>query len=274
MSSEKEREPIKTDAVSIIVYIVIIVLLYYIIGILLKTGYWFLTLIQVYDFRNDVFVNNPLAIILNIIYEFIYSMPAMMMIHSIFMIVLVLVVVIYVIWSVLKDVFIIGSIIRSSFPFKQFDEEGIFRLIDNILIYISRILPKNALKAILLIYLEMLIFAKSRIINFIKLANPEATVNGKEFDEFVARVKESSGVETFENKKKPTNIFFETTEKSIEQKGIADSYKTSISVKPNMDIVDRLSISFQNEMNKIKAPINNIESTVTNEVSKTLYNVE
>lgn len=272
--SKQEGSTLKTDAISIIVYIVIGVLLYYIIGILLKSGYLFLTLIQVYEFRDWVFVRNPIAMPLNFIYAIIYSMLAMMFMHTIFMIVLVLVVVIYVIWSILKDVFIIGSIIRSSFPFQQFDEAGIFRLIDNILIYISKVLPKSALKAILLIYLELLLFAKSRIIHFIQLANPDAKVDGQAFDEFAEGLKAANGVETFENKKKPTNIFFETTKQSIEQKGIADAYKSTISVKPNMNIIDRLSISFQNEMNKTQIPLNNVESTVTNEVSKALYNVE
>jgi len=274
MPPKKERKPLKTDAVSIIVYIVIGVLLYYIIGILTKITYYLLAFPLTIQFRDRVFVQNPLAIILNIIFALLYSQFLIFIVNFIFVVVIVCVAFIYIIWSIFKDIFIIGAIIRASFPFKEFDEAGIFTLIDNIWLYISKVLPSSILKASILIYAELLLFAKNKIVDFVLLANPEAKVGGETIDEVVAKLKESSGVESFENIKKPNNVFFERTKEMIEQKQIADAYKTTISVKPNMDMSDRMYISFQNELNKMQMPLNNIENITKNEVAAATFNVE
>ncbi|WP_396189571.1 hypothetical protein, partial [Flavobacterium sp.] len=199
-------------------------------------------------------------------------------VHTIFMFVLIIVIIIYIAWSILKDVFIIGSIVRGMFPFKEFDEAGIFTMIDNIWMYLTKILPTSVLKAFVLTYAELLLFAKNRIIDFILLANPDANVGGESVDEMIKKLKESSGVETFvnadANTKKLTNTFFDHTKEGIAHKNIADSYKTSNPIRPDMGITDRMYITLNNEMNKIQIPFNNLQNTVTNDISAATNNVE
>jgi hypothetical protein len=278
MPPKKERKTLNTDVISIIVYIVIGVLVYYIVGILIKITYYMFSFPILIPFRETVFINNPIAIILNIVYAILYSIPLLFFVHTIFMIVVIIVFIIYIIWSLLKDVFIIGGIVRSMFPFKEFDEAGIFTLIDNIWMYMTKILPTNVLKAFVLTYAELLLFAKNRIIDFILLANPDANVGGETIDEMIQKLKESSGVEAFTNAdtntKKLTNTFFENTKKSMEDKNIADGYKASVSITPDMEMTDRMYITFNNELKKIQIPFNNLQNTVTNEISTATYNVE
>ena len=274
MPAKKEKRYLKKDAISILVYIIVGILLYYIIGILLKISYLFLGLPPFCPFRNNVFINNPLALLLNFIHAILYSTPILIIMHTLFMIVLVIVFIIWVIWIILNKIPIFGPAILGSVPpFREFEEAGIFRLIENISKYISVVIPKSILQGLVLIYIELLSFSKERITDFILLANPDAELNDKTFDDIISTIKSASGVETFENKK-PDNMFFKKSKEAIEEKNVADNYKSIISVKPNMDITDRLMISFENEMNRVQVKLDNIPNNVKNDVAAAMYNLD
>jgi hypothetical protein len=270
----KRQSTIKNDAVSFIVYIIIIILLYYIIGILVSTIILTLTIPIFVPFRKWFFDDNVLNIIPYILWKVLYSTTVIVSVHSVFMIILILVIVIYVLWIILKKIPIFGQLIIGIFyfPFGAFEEHGIFGLIDNILGFISMYMPDYFLKGIASIYLELLKFAKNKIVDMILFANPDAEIQDQQMDQFIEFVQKKT-IESFENKKKIKNKFFSDTTKSIEEKSLADFYKTMTPVTPDADDFDRFMTTMNNEITKVQNKIDNTPNNIKSDIAASTIDI-
>lgn len=240
----------QTDPISIMVYIILFIILYFCFAIIFKICYLYLSLPPFAAFRTYTYDwGQPLMFIVLGIWELLYWTPVMIAVAVIFAIILLIIIIIYVIWLILKNIPIIGFVIIATVPpFRQFEEAGIFKLLEDIQNAVVKWLPKNVAKMFGRIFLIIVKFTKDKIIDIAKLIKPDLQLNSSEIDVIL-------GKEAFEN---PTvDIHRENTSKAIDMKNEADKYKSLDSITPNMEMQDRMSVIFNNEAKKIQITLNN-----------------
>ena len=195
-----------------------------------------------------------------------YSTVAIIWVTIIFVIILVVVFIIYIIWLILNKIPIFGPIILSSVPpFKQFEEAGIFKLIDDMGEAIARWLPKSFVKMILRMFMILVRFTKDKIIDIAKLIKPELELKPSEIDAILDGMdkpkKETK--EGFENKEtEAVNVHKKLSLEALEQRNLADRYRSLASITPDMSEQDRMSIIFDNEVKKMQIQFDNMNNNI------------
>jgi len=248
----------KTDPISIIVYIIIGIILYYCIGIIVKLLYLYLCIPPFSYFRKYTFgFNNPLMILPIIIWSILYSTFVLIAITSVFVIILVVLIIIYIIWIILKKIPIFGPIILETVPpFKQLEEAGIFQLITDIIDTIARWLPKSVVKMFGKLFFIIVKFTKDRIIDIAKAIKPELELKPSEIDNML------SSMENFANPQDTVNVFKQKTLQYIDERNLAETYKSLISITPEMSEYDRMNVIFQNEAKKMNIQLGNVSYNI------------
>jgi|688.fasta_scaffold444774_2 hypothetical protein len=242
----------QTDPISIMVYIILFIILYFCFAIIFKICYLYLSLPPFAAFKTYTYDwGQPLMFIVLGIWELLYWTPLMIAIAVIFAIIILVIVIIYVIWLILQNIPIIGFVIIATVPpFRQFEEAGIFKLLEDIQNAIVQWLPKNVAKMFGRLFLIIVKFTKDKIIDIAKLIKPDLQLNASEIDVIL-------GKEAFENPTEAVDIHRENTSKAIDMKNEADKYKSLDSITPNMEMQDRMSVIFNNEAKKIQITLNN-----------------
>lgn len=251
----------KTDPISLLVYIIILILLYVFIGIIVSTFVMIMYLPFFSGFKKYSFTNNPVWIVFfQLPYKILYSVTMIVIMTIVFVIVLFFILVVYVIWKFLLTLGPIGGILIPIIPpIQQFKDAGIFDLIDNIISY----LPLPFVKMSLSIFIEMISFSKDKIVDIAKAINPAIEIDADKIDEILLKIRAGDNVEKFENdKEKSKNIFVKNTEKSISQNALAEKYKSAKSISLDTDMSERMSTIFSNEFKKIQIELNNTPNSI------------
>lgn len=248
----------KTDPISIIVYIIIIFILYYCIGIIIKVIYWYLLIPPFSYFREYTFgTSNPAMIIPTLIWSVLYSTVAIVCITIIFVFILVVVFIIYIIWMILNKIPIFGPIILATVPpFRQFEEAGIFKLIDDMGEAVAKWLPKSFVKMLGRMFMILVRFTKDKIIDIAKLIKPELELKPSEIDAIL------DGMEGFANPEDAKNLHKIMSLEALEQRNLADRYRSLASITPDMSEQDRMSIIFDNEVKKMQIQFDNMNNNI------------
>lgn len=246
----------KTDPISLLVYAVIFLMLYIFIGIIVSVFIMILSLPIFIPFRKYTFDNNPLNFVPFALWKICYATTILCIMCSIFAVVMFFVLIIYIIWKILKTFGIIGDLFINIIPpLKQFDDAGIFKLIDNMIGY----LPLPIFKMITSMFVELIRFTKDKIIDIATELVPSIKLEPSKIDELLSKVKENN-VEHFENA--PVSPFITNTKDSIKQNNNAEKYKNNISILPDMEMSERLKIVFNNEFKKIDTQLRNIQDDI------------
>jgi hypothetical protein len=219
----------------------------------MKICYLYLLLPPFSAFRQYTYDwGQPLMFIVLGVWEVLYCTPVMIVMAVIFTILLLVIIIVYILWLVLQNIPIIGwVIIQTVPPFKQFEEAGIFKLLEDLQNTIATWLPKNVGKMFGRIFLIIVKFTKDKIIDIAKLIKPDLQLNASEIDAIL-------GKEGFQNpEENVVNKFKQNTLEVIEMKNQADKYKSLQSITPDMEMQDRMVAIFQNEAKKIQITLNN-----------------
>lgn len=269
MAQEKKlKKPptLKRDPISIMVYVIVALILYFLVGILLKIVYLSMLLPPFNAMRNNIFMNNPLHFPARFVYDLMYHQAILSVLTTIFNYITLFIMLLYIIWKILQMIPLLGPALLAIIPpFRAFEEAGIFALIDDILGDIAKYLPKSVVKVLRSIFIDMVQFTKDKLTDIILLINPKVEIEEGQFDKFLADMErknvEGFAVESFTNTK-PINQFVKDTEESMAQKNLADRYKGLESVKPDMEMTDRMQTTFNNEMKKIRIQLDNTPNTI------------
>ena len=276
----KQAPTLKRDPISILVYIIIILILYFLVGILLNIIYATMLFAPFNAMRTNVFDNNPLHFIPRRIYAMLYWQPILTVMTAVFNYIMIFIILMYIIWKILQMIPLLGPALLAIIPpFKQFEDAGIFALIDNIVEAIAKFLPKSIVRMFRSIFIDMLQFTKDKITDIVLIINPKLELDESQFDTFIKDMKKKnmegfqvsgsegfriSGGESegFQNEKKTVNLFKQLTEESLNQKNLADKYKGLESVKPDMEMTDRMYSTFNNEIKKINIQLGNTPNNI------------
>lgn len=261
MAEKKKPPTLKRDPISILVYIIILMIVYFLLGFFIKIVYYTMLLPPFTAMRVNVFEKNALHFLPRITYDILYWQPILSLMTTIFNHVLLFILIVYVVWKILLMIPLLGpALIAIIPPFRQFEEAGIFGLLDNIVDNVAKILPKSVVRMFRAIFVDMLKFTKDKITDIVMLINPKLEIDESKFDKFIADMKRKD-LEGFANNKptppKPVNAFLKNTEVSLNQKNLADKYRGMQSVKPDMEMTDRMYATFNNEIKKIQIQLGN-----------------
>jgi hypothetical protein len=242
----------QTDPISIMVYAILIIILYFCIALIMKICYLYLLLPPFSAFRQYTYDwGQPLMFIVLALWEILYCTPLMIAMAIIFTILLLVIIIVYILWLILKNIPIIGWVIIEAVPpFKQFEEAGIFKLLEDLQNTIALWLPKNVGKMFSRIFLIIVKFTKDKIIDIAKLIKPDLQLNASEIDAIL-------GKEGFKNPEEGVDAFKKGTLEAIDMKNQADKYKGLQSITPDMEMQDRMAAIFSNEAKKIQITLNN-----------------
>lgn len=249
----------KTDPISILVYIILGIILYYCIGIIVKILYLYLCIPPFSYYQKYTFgFNNPLMILPIIIWSILYSTQVLILVTAVFVIILVVLFIIYIIWIILQKIPIFGPVILDNVPpFKQFEEAGIFQLITDIMDTIAKWLPKSVVKMFGKLFLVIVRFTKDRIIDIAKAIKPDLELKPSEIDNIINKM------ENFANPEDNiANLYKNNTLKYIDERNQAETYKSLISITPEMSEQDRMNVIFQNEVKKMDIQFNNMNNNI------------
>lgn len=265
---------LKMDPISIIVYLIICIILYFCIAIIFKIIYLYLLLPPFSKFRIHTFDQDPLMIIPLLLWDIIYATPVMIFMNTVFVIIIIILLVLYILWIILKSIWLIGPIFLALPPFKQLEDAGIFQLIDDMKNAIITWLPKSIVKMLGRLFMLIIKFTKDKIIDIVKFINPGVKLESSKIDEILDSMNKSgiekfeNNVEKFENKDVP-NLFRIDTNTAINQKNDADRYKNLEIITPDMQIYDRTYIIFNNEMKKINLQLYGISNNIKADLATT-----
>ena len=262
----------KTDPISILVYIIIGIILYYCIGIITKVCYLYLCIPPFSYYRQYAYDSNPVMILPNILWSILYAVPVIVAISCVFAILLFFILLMYIIWKVLQMIPIFGFIIINTVPpFKQFEEAGIFKLIDDIGATIVKWLPKSVVKMFGRLFLVIVKFTKDKIIDIAKAIKPDLELKPGEIDAILEKEafvnKEEHFINKDEAEKEAKNLHKLQSLEAIDQKILAERYKSLTSITPDMGEQDRMSIIFNNEFKKIQVQLNNTSDNIKIEMA-------
>lgn len=252
----------KTDPISILVYIILGIILYYCIGIIVKVLYLYLSLPPFSYFQMYTFgTNNPIMIIPNILWSIIYSTQLLLFVTVVFVIIMVVLFILYIIWLILQKIPIFGPIILSAVPpFRQFEEAGIFQLISDVLETISTWLPRSIVKMFGRLFLVIVKFTKDKIIDIAKAIKPDLELQTSDIDVVLNKM------EKFENQEIKSLHKADTLE-YINEGNLAEKYKSLTSITPELSEIDRMSIAFNNEVKKMDIQFQNIKKNIKIEMA-------
>lgn len=251
----------QSDPISLMVYAILFIILYFCIALICKICYLYLLLPPFSAFRQYTYDwGQPLMFVVLALWEILYCTPAMLCMTIIFTILILVIIIVYILWLVLKNIPIVGFIIIQTVPpFRQFEEAGIFKLMEDLQNTIAKWLPKNVGKMFGRIFLIIVRFTKDKIIDIAKLIKPDLQLNPSEIDAILGR-------EAFENEK-AVDIHKKGTLEVIDMKNEADKYKTLESITPNMEMQDRMSVIFNNEAKKVQINLNNTPNNIKIELA-------
>ncbi len=252
----------QTDPISILVYAILIIILYFCIGLIMKICYLYLLLPPFSAFRNYTYDwGQPLMFLPLALWEILYCTPAMLVMAIILTILLLVIIIVYILWLILKNIPIIGWVIIEAVPpFKQFEEAGIFKLLEDLQTTIATWLPKNVGKMFGRIFLIIVKFTKDKIIDIAKLIKPDLQLNPSEIDAILAK-------EGFQNPEKPVDEFKKGTLEVLDMKNQADKYKSLQSITPDMEMQERMAAIFENEAKKMQITLNNTPNNIKIEMA-------
>lgn len=173
-------------------------------------------------------------------------------------------------------------------PFKQLDEAGIFKLIEDIISTVFKFFPFLQLTVIKIIKI-LIIFSKKNFIDLIKELNPDLDLDNSEFskifiEEFMnddnkdkkaddiikeSKKKITEYIENFEESSKQNSKFYDDTKKAMENQLAAESYKSYDSVLPNMNLINIMTTALNNNTTTFTKKTSTIADRIKLELSKT-----
>lgn len=270
MAKEKQirqAPTFKRDPISIMVYVIIVLIVYFIVGILIKLVYTSMLLPPFRAMRVNVFDQNPLNFPARFVYSILYAQPLLSVLTTIFNYIMLFIILIYIIYKILQMIPLLGpALIAIIPPFRQFEEAGIFGLIDDIVTNIAKFLPKSVARMFRGIFIDVLQFTKDKIFDIVLLINPKLELDESTFNNFMREMKtknmEGFVVQEKPKLEKPKNMFLVETEEAMKQKNLADKYRGVDSITPDMEMTDRMYATFNNELKKMQIQLGNTPNTI------------
>jgi len=283
---------IKNDPISIMIYIIIGIIIYFVLAGIFKFFEYYLML-PVFVGLEPV-INHKLLFIPKIIYSIIYSTQVIVFLSIILAIIVIVLIFLYIIRFILLFMIPsfpipIGIILYEVIPpFKQLDEAGIFKLIEDIISTVFKFFPFLQLTVIKIIKI-LIIFSKKNFIDLIKELNPDLDLDNSEFskifiEEFMnddnkdkkaddiikeSKKKITEYIENFEESSKQNSKFYDDTKKAMENQLAAESYKSYDSVLPNMNLINIMTTALNNNTTTFTKKTSTIADRIKLELSKT-----
>lgn len=295
---------IKLDPISLVVYAIIIIIIYFVVGIVLKMIELFLLLPVFNDFNNLVIMHValfPLRLLHSILYATTVVVNMAILLTIIIFVLLVLYLLRFIFLKIVPIIILpfppfvlpFGIVIYNTVPpFKQLEDAGIFKLMDDIGDAIINLFP--SIGKFFLKFIEINItFSKDKFLDLVKTINPSLELDRKQFDKvfierFVDKNKDKSVAEIYKSSHgqikdileffdekqkedaKEKSKFYIETKKALEQAVAADSYKSYKSSLPNMTYIDKMTTSFNNKSDSFSKTLFSITDIMTLELSRTI----
>lgn len=280
------------------IYIIIIIIIYFVLAAILKFLEYYLMLPIFNDFNNLV-IMHPILLIPRLLYSIIYSTQAIVFNSIVLVIIILLLLILYlfrfILLIIIPFIYIIfpipfGIVIYEIVPpFRQLEDAGIFKLMDDIGTAIIKYFPSINLFIIKFINL-IVTFSKDKFLDLVKEVMPDVELDKSQFNNvFVERfmnneidkeasmkdvlkdskIKIREFIEKFEENAKQNSNFYNYTKNAINQGLAAETYKSYDSKLPNMTLIEIMTTALKN----ISKTFNNKTSTVVDnlklEISKT-----
>jgi hypothetical protein len=317
----RERKPLKTDFISILIYIAIFVILYYAFFIIAYFYIVFTSIPGTTYFRKEVFEDPLYMKVKTGVWEGVYSRPIFSVLSILLILILILILICWFFYALFLGIPLgIGWLLIEAIPpLKRFEQAGFYRLVDDSIDVVGKFMPVNWFVAFLMWFLGLQRFCTERIIDIALLVNPDLDLEPSKFiqniDEIQSdiktnpykftwtsmnqRLRENMGgddtttTEGFANKeddndkdkKKKTeqkkkeeeeqenaeqnidkikhkDLHKEGTEEMIRMKAQADMYKNLERITPNMSMIERTSVIFNNQLKMITMSVSNVKPTI------------
>jgi len=284
---------IKYDPISLLIYIIIIIIIYFVLALIFKFFEYYLML-PIFNNFNLYIMRHSLLLIPRLIYNIIYCTQAVVFASVALSVIVVVLIILYIIRFILLFLIPnfpipIGVIMYYAIPpFVQLDDAGIFKLMDDILTALFKYFP--FLQNIIINIIKILtIFSKDKFLDLVKEINPNIDLDKSQFNKvFIERfmndenkdkdikdilkdskIKMKEYIESFEEKSNQNSAFYNNTKKSMKQALDAETYKSYDSILPNMTLIEIMTTALNNSATSFTKKAGTIADNVKLETSKT-----
>jgi len=295
---------IKMDPISLLVYVIIIIIIYFVIAFVTKIIELYL-LLPIFNDFNQLVIMHPVLFPLRLLHSILYMTQIVVFMSILLTIIIFILLILYLLRFIFLKIvpvlilpfppFVLpfGIVIYNTVPpFKQLEDAGIFKLMDDIGDAIINLFP--FIGKFILKFIELnVVFSKDKFLDLVKAINPSLELDRKQFDNvfierFVDKNKDKSAaeiykeslsqiqdiVEYFDEKQKQDtkekSQFYIETKKAIDESILADNYKSYKSTLPNMSLIDNMTTSISNKSDTFSKQLFSIVDIMTLELTRTI----